>query len=87
LAPSIGSVLYVDGNLGRAAAPEPVRRAVDELVPASEMLFDHLRTNEHAPCGERPAVTVEGYGVDEAERLALTALDVGALHAMGSPIR
>jgi hypothetical protein len=47
-------------------------------------LYDHLRVMHHAPRGEKPAPTVEGYDLTEEERKAVETLDIGKLYAMGT---
>jgi hypothetical protein len=54
------------------------------VYQVQKCLFDYLRAKEHAPAGEKPDVSVEGYDLNEAERKAVTTLDVGALYAMGT---
>jgi hypothetical protein len=54
------------------------------LYQVQKCLFDYLRDKEHAPPDEKPEISVEGYDLDEAERKAVTTLDVGTLYAMGT---
>jgi hypothetical protein len=55
------------------------------LYQVQQCLFDYLRAKAHAPSGEKPDVTVEGYDLDEADRKALTTLDVGGALRDGCP--
>jgi hypothetical protein len=50
-------------------------------------LYDYLRAREHAPKDQRPEISTVvaqgGYDMDDEERKAVEALDLGKLYAMG----
>ena len=54
---------------------------------AQKALFDYLRAREHAPRDQRPEiadVVARGdYDLDDTERKAVEALDLGTLYAIG----
>ncbi len=55
------------------------------VYQVQQCLFDHLRRLERLPAGaERPAVSVDGYDLSDAERAALQEPDVAALWSMGT---
>jgi hypothetical protein len=47
-------------------------------------LFDYLRAKHHAPPGEKPEPSVEGYDLTDEERKAVETLDVGKLYTLGT---
>ena len=53
------------------------------LYQVQKCLFDYLGAKKHAPPGEKPGVSVEGYDLTDEERKAVQTLDVGTLFAMG----
>jgi hypothetical protein len=54
------------------------------LYQVQKCLFDYLGAKKHAPPGEKPDVSVEGYDLTDEERKAVETLDVGKLYAMGT---
>jgi hypothetical protein len=53
-----------------------------------KVLFDYLRAREHAPKDQRPSISAvvgQGdYDLDDEERKAVEALDLGKLYALGT---
>ncbi|WP_396909280.1 hypothetical protein [Mycolicibacterium sp.] len=54
------------------------------LYQVQKCVFDYLRARHHAPAGQKPEVTVEGYDLTDHEREVIEALDVGELYKMGT---
>jgi hypothetical protein len=54
------------------------------LYQVQKCLFDYMRAKEHAPPDAKPEINVEGYDLDDAERKAVSTLDIGAPYAMGT---
>lgn len=58
------------------------------IYQVQKALFDYLRAREHAPTNARPEigdVVARGeYDLDDEERKAVEALDLGTLYAMGT---
>jgi hypothetical protein len=56
------------------------------IYQVQKCLFDYLRAREHAPRDQRPdisTIAAQGYDMDDEERKAVEALDLGKLYAMG----
>src|SRR5262245_56655557 len=56
------------------------------IYQVQKCLFDYLRAREHAPRDKKPdiaTVAAQGYDLDDEERKAVEALDLGTLYAIG----
>ena len=57
------------------------------VYQVQKVLFDYLRAREHAPKGQKPEIAeiaARGYDLDDEERKAVEALDLGKLYALGT---
>ncbi len=54
------------------------------LYQMQKCLYDYMRAKKHAPPGQKPEISAEGYDLTDEERKAVETLDVGTLYAMGT---
>lgn len=54
------------------------------LYQVQKCVFDYLRARHHAPPGQKPDVSVDGYDLTDHERKVVETLDIGELYKMGT---